>query len=489
MATISTTVSATSGSSTAQCTLTATYSVSNTSPTATTVTSTTLTASAIRVSGGTSQTQATARSNLVVTMIGAIVELTFGGNRVVYTAGVTESTTVTFSGNNSVAKGHSATTSPLKLTAMGKTGTVNISVPVRTSFAVTFNANSGESAPTKQIKWYDETLQITTDKPTKTNYTCIGWATSTTIAGTGEVEYVPSQNYTDNAGLDLYAVWQRNYQKPTIDNLHVDRCKLKDGEYVLDDDGTFAKVTFTWGVFRTNDPLYYGGSDTSYSTNAVDSCTVQVGTQTATPTLTGAGGTYSVVVGDGSFSTDNSYAVSVSITDTQIVESDNTTTVEGLMSMAQFPMDINATATAIGFFRPAPNAPEEGAFFAKNVDAPTFSVNGTGIADHVIEQGTEGIWTYRKWESGFYEAWGTVSASFAMTNAMSPVYYAVGTFSISSLGFITIKSIEVTGNGAGYYLFTKIEDYSTTQFRLTAFAQRSYTQNVTHHVYLVGTWE
>lgn len=29
-----------------------------------------------------------------------------------------------------------------------------------------------------------------------------------------------------------------------------------------------------------------------------------------------------------------------------------------------------------------------------------------GQADWIVEQGTEGIWTYRKWNSGFAEAWG-----------------------------------------------------------------------------------
>ena len=28
------------------------------------------------------------------------------------------------------------------------------------------------------------------------------------------------------------------------------------------------------------------------------------------------------------------------------------------------------------------------------------------IADYVVEQGTDGIWTYRKWNSGIAECWG-----------------------------------------------------------------------------------
>lgn len=39
--------------------------------------------------------------------------------------------------------------------------------------------------------------------------------------------------------------------------------------------------------------------------------------------------------------------------------------------------------------------------FVDNLDA-----QGTNLADYVVEQGTSGIWTYRKWNSGIAECWG-----------------------------------------------------------------------------------
>ena len=33
----------------------------------------------------------------------------------------------------------------------------------------------------------------------------------------------------------------------------------------------------------------------------------------------------------------------------------------------------------------------------------------TDIQDYIIEQGTSGIWTYRKWASGIAECWGTIN--------------------------------------------------------------------------------
>lgn len=48
-------------------------------------------------------------------------------------------------------------------------------------------------------------------------------------------------------------------------------------------------------------------------------------------------------------------------------------------------------------------------------------------ADYVVEQGTSGIWTYRKWESGIVECWGALSCSnIAVESAWGGVYESTG---------------------------------------------------------------
>ena len=44
-------------------------------------------------------------------------------------------------------------------------------------------------------------------------------------------------------------------------------------------------------------------------------------------------------------------------------------------------------------------------------------------ADHVVEQGTDGIWTYRKWESGLAECFGVLNTSVASTQAWGSTHY------------------------------------------------------------------
>lgn len=46
------------------------------------------------------------------------------------------------------------------------------------------------------------------------------------------------------------------------------------------------------------------------------------------------------------------------------------------------------------------------------------------IADYVVETGTDGIWTYRKWNSGIAECWGVTSrATGTFTSHGIGVYY------------------------------------------------------------------
>ncbi len=105
----------------------------------------------------------------------------------------TKSITVTFRNYNN-DNGDSAT----------KTVSFNVTVPAWTSYTVKYNANGGSGAPSSQTKWKDQTLKLSTTKPTRTGYTFQGWATS----ASGSVVYASGANYTANASVTLYAVWK-----------------------------------------------------------------------------------------------------------------------------------------------------------------------------------------------------------------------------------------------------------------------------------------
>ena len=78
-------------------------------------------------------------------------------------------------------------------------------VPMGNSvFTIRYNANGGENAPANASKGIDMEYTISTAVPTKKHSTFVGWST----VKNGEVEYLAGDDYTDNASITLWAVWQ-----------------------------------------------------------------------------------------------------------------------------------------------------------------------------------------------------------------------------------------------------------------------------------------
>lgn len=48
----------------------------------------------------------------------------------------------------------------------------------------------------------------------------------------------------------------------------------------------------------------------------------------------------------------------------------------------------------------------------------------TSNADYVVEQGTSGIWTYRKWNSGMAECWGSITWTITNWSTWGSLYYS-----------------------------------------------------------------
>lgn len=80
----------------------------------------------------------------------------------------------------------------------------NVTVPAWTSYQIAYNANGGSGAPSAQTKWKDQTLKLSTTKPTRTGYNFSKWNTTSSGSGTS---YSPGANYTANAAATLYAQW------------------------------------------------------------------------------------------------------------------------------------------------------------------------------------------------------------------------------------------------------------------------------------------
>lgn len=108
------------------------------------------------------------------------------------------------------------------------------------TWTVKYDANGGTGAPSSQTKTYGQTLKLSTTKPTKKDYNFLGWGISTEST---TIEYEAGANYTNNAAITLYAIWELAYVPPRITDVHIDRC---DSNGVLADDGRYVKIEFKW---------------------------------------------------------------------------------------------------------------------------------------------------------------------------------------------------------------------------------------------------
>ena len=93
-------------------------------------------------------------------------------------------------------------------------------------------------------------------------------------------------------------------------------------------------------------------------------------------------------------------------------------------------LDIGGEGKTLAFGMTArdKNIPENGLFEcgmdADFKGAVSLDITKLGIADYIVEQGTSGIWTYKKWNDGIVEAWANASTKQAIATALGNVYRA-----------------------------------------------------------------
>lgn len=88
------------------------------------------------------------------------------------------------------------------------------------------------------------------------------------------------------------------------------------------------------------------------------------------------------------------------------------------------------------------------------------------IADYVVEQGTDGIWTYRKWNSGIAELWGTYTGTSVTPTAWGNIYASDTIPRIDyPFAFTSAPQVQVTpryaGTGGGFWIYCVGAGYTT----------------------------
>lgn len=113
--------------------------------------------------------------------------------------------------------------------------------------------------------------------------------------------------------------------------------------------------------------------------------------------------------------------------------------------------------------------------------------------DYIVEQGTSGIWAYRKWNSGIAECWGVDSRSRAMTTQYGTAYYAdIPNIMFPSGLFVSAPSVTAsranTSGGATGLVTVSVGADASKVFGY-AYSSTSLTTTVGISIHAKGKWK
>ena len=113
--------------------------------------------------------------------------------------------------------------------------------------------------------------------------------------------------------------------------------------------------------------------------------------------------------------------------------------------------------------------------------------------DYIVEQGIDGRWAFRKWNSGIAEAWCTVgSQSYAITNPYGYAYYAYGTMQLPSglfKGGVHATSDRCGGNSGNGLVQTSIHTVNNSVIGYYVINSSSETLDVDVALNVKGWWK
>lgn len=107
--------------------------------------------------------------------------------------------------------------------------------------------------------------------------------------------------------------------------------------------------------------------------------------------------------------------------------------------------------------------------------------------DYVVEQGTSGIWTYRKWNGGRYEAWYEGGINLGAGTALGGGYFHTSSSALSPPTFsVSVASMKGAINGANLYAYMgHSTDYKTYWWNGASGA----LNNVAVRLEMYGRWK
>ena len=111
-------------------------------------------------------------------------------------------------------------------------------------------------------------------------------------------------------------------------------------------------------------------------------------------------------------------------------------------------------------------------------------------SDYVVEQGTEGIWTYRKWDSGIAECWGTWSGSLTHYATVFGGYAYTTSVNYPTSLFVAPPVHTYSAYvGSGFALTGTVTSTYSDMVALYAVSNVSGTSTVYFYISSIGRWK
>ena len=116
-----------------------------------------------------------------------------------------------------------------------------------------------------------------------------------------------------------------------------------------------------------------------------------------------------------------------------------------------------------------------------------------GQADWIVEQGTSGVWFYRKWNSGNVELWGEWTETKAHYSTVASALYGYTSQQELPFSVYTPRAVYSARVGSGFALAGTANQFCNedviTHITVYCLATGSGSQPTTWQVYLKGTWK
>lgn len=188
---------------------------------------------------------------------------------------------------------------------------------------------------------------------------------------------------------------------------------------------------------------------------------------------------------------DKNHAYVFSIT---VADHFGSTTAEYGIEKGKFPLFIDTEKAAVGI-NEFPNEGEALRVAGGNVVLEGgLSICGVAVGDFVVEQGTSGIWTYRKWNNGIAECWGSKTIEDAIYSYQygSMYYCSCGKFQYPFQFIeppIAMLSHKSTGGRAASLSVDISGDQTSETGTIYAYSPMNATATTNVCVYAFGRWK